>query len=164
MPIQPARIQFDPQGNAFSETYDDIYFNPDHAEGKTNHLFHRATRFDDQLDALAEGQPLIVGELGFGLALNFLGTWTKFKRLAPPNCRLHYVGLDVAPPSAEQLRQALGPFDDWADETQQLLREWPGRVAGVHRLRLDRCDLTLHLGDIDDTLDGVRAQADVWFL
>ncbi|MEM9914460.1 MAG: FAD-dependent 5-carboxymethylaminomethyl-2-thiouridine(34) oxidoreductase MnmC [Planctomycetota bacterium] len=164
MPIQPARIQFDPQGNAFSETYDDIYFNPDHAEGKTNHLFHRATRFDEQLEALDDGQPLIVGELGFGLALNFLGTWRKFKRLAPPNCRLHYVGLDVAPPSAEQLRQALESFDDWGEEAQQLLREWPGRVAGVHRLRLDRCDLTLHLGDIDDTLDGVQTQTDVWFL
>lgn len=164
MPIQPARIRFDPQGNAFSEAYHDIYFNPNDAAGKTNHLFHRATRFAEHLAHLPDGRPLVVGELGFGLGLNFLGTWNKFKRLAPPRSRLHYVGLDIAPPSVEQLQQALGRFDGWADEVQQLIREWPGRIAGVHRLRLDRCDLTLHLGDIDTMLDGVHAQADAWFL
>jgi len=164
LPIQPAQIRFDPQGNATSETYDDIYFNPNDAAGKTNHLFHRATRFNPQLDALTADQNFVVGELGFGLGLNFLGTWTKFKQRAYAPGRLHYVGLDLAPPSVDQLRCALQRFSPWRDEVEQLLSEWPGRVAGVHRLRLDRCDLTLHLGDINEMLPGVSAQADAWFL
>ncbi|MBB6430666.1 FAD-dependent 5-carboxymethylaminomethyl-2-thiouridine(34) oxidoreductase MnmC [Algisphaera agarilytica] len=164
MPIQPAQIKFDDQGNAYSEAFDDIYFNPNNAAGKTNHLFHRATRFDEKLSQLDPGAALVVGELGFGLGLNFLGTWAKFKQLAPAGSRLHYVGLDVAPPSHEQLEQALSRFVEWSQEVRQLLEEWPGRVAGVHRLRLDRCDLTLHLGDIEAMLPGVEARADAWFL
>ncbi|MEM9417784.1 MAG: FAD-dependent 5-carboxymethylaminomethyl-2-thiouridine(34) oxidoreductase MnmC [Planctomycetota bacterium] len=162
--IHPAQIRFDDQGNAYSDTFDDIYFNPNNAAGKTNHLFHRATRFDEKLKQLEPGVPFIVGELGFGLGLNFLGTWAKFKRLAPAQSRLHYVGLDVAPPSHDQLQQALSRFADWSDEVQQLFDEWPGRVAGVHRLRLDRCDLTLHLGDIEEMLPAVDVRADTWFL
>ncbi|MEM1108073.1 MAG: FAD-dependent 5-carboxymethylaminomethyl-2-thiouridine(34) oxidoreductase MnmC [Planctomycetota bacterium] len=164
MPIQPAQIRFDPQGNAFSEAFDDIYFNPDDAIGKTNHLFHRATRFDEQLAALPPDQPFIVGELGFGLGLNFLGTLTKFNEQAPASNRLHYVAVEFAPPSVEQLRQTLRHFDAWRDEIDELLAEWPGRIDGVHRLRLTRCDLTLHLGDVDEVLPGIDARADAWFL
>ncbi len=164
LPIQPADIRFDEQGNAHSETFNDIYFNPNDAAGKTNHLFHRATRFDAQLEQLANGQHLIVGELGFGLGLNFLVTWSKFLQRTTAPSRLHYVGLDIAPPSHHQLHQALGRFPAWSELVEQLLGEWPGRVAGVHRLRLDRCDLTLHLGDISEMLPGVEAQADAWFL
>lgn len=164
MPIQPADIRFDPQGNALSETFGDIYFNPDDAPGKTQHLFHRPTHFDQQLAALPEGQPLVVGELGFGLGLNFLGTWSTFLKVAPPRSRLHYVGIDLAPPSSDQLRRALWGFDPWRPQVEQLLDEWPGRVAGVHRLWLEQCELTLHLGAVNEMLTGVTGAFDAWFL
>ncbi|MEM7624498.1 MAG: FAD-dependent 5-carboxymethylaminomethyl-2-thiouridine(34) oxidoreductase MnmC [Planctomycetota bacterium] len=165
MPIQPADIRFDERGNAFSAAFDDIYFNPDNAAGKTTHLFHRATGFDEQCGALRSGQPLIVGELGFGLGLNFLGTWAWFKRLAPTPSRLHYVGIEFAPPSHDQLRRALCGMPDWSAEVEALIDGWPGRVAGVHRIELPRCSLTLHLGDVDEMLPGVaRGGMDAWFL
>lgn len=166
MPIEPADIRFDPQGNAFSGAFDDIYFNPDHAAGKTEHLFHRATRFDELLAELQSGTPVVVGELGFGLGLNFLGTWAKFLRDAPTGSRLHYVGFDLAPPSHTQLRQALGGFAAWRPLVEQLLAAWPGRVAGVHRLGLARCELTLHFGEVSEMLPaaGPNAAFDAWFL
>lgn len=164
MPIQPADIRFDDRGNAFSETFGDIYFNPDDAAGKTTHIFHRATRFNEQCAALSDHQPLVVGELGFGLGLNFLGTWARFKQLAPPNSRLHYVGIELAPPSHEQLRRALGGFGEWSNEVEQLIAGWPGRVAGVQRVEMDRCSLTLHLGEVGAMLPGISGGMDAWFL
>ena len=166
MPIVPAEIQFDEQGNAHNAAYNDIYFNPGHAAGKARHLFHRATRFDDQVRALGPDQPLVIGELGFGLALNFLATWAAFEETATPGCRLHYVGFDVAPPSRDQLRRAWGDAPTQPDHAQQLLAGWPGRVAGVHRVELTGCSLTLHLGEIQATLaqSDFRGGADAWFL
>lgn len=169
MPIQPASIRFDPYGNAFSEAFDDIYFNPNHAVGKAEHLFHRATRFDDLMATLSKPDAfpgVVVGELGFGLAINFLVTWSKFLRDAPGDGRLHYVGIDLAPPSQAQLRQALGGFTAWRSQIEQLLAEWPGRVAGVHRVRLERCELTLHFGEAGEMLPGVETERgfDAWFL
>ena len=166
MPIQPADIRFDKRGNALSGAFNDIYFNPGDAAGKTTHIFHRATHFAEQCAELRDGEPMAVGELGFGLGLNFLGTWAAFNQLAPPRSRLHYVGIELAPPSAAQLRRAWGAITENTVEADALIAAWPGRVAGVHRVELARCSLTLHFGDVAEMLPGLSGggPVDAWFL
>ena len=166
--IRPAQIRFDDDGNAHCDAHGDIYFNPGRALAKARELFHAATDLPERLRAAA-GTPaprIVVGELGFGLGLNFLATWSA---AADAGVHLHYVAVEGAPPPAADLARAhfgAGLDDATTTRAAALQAAWPGPIAGVHRVNLPGATLTLHQGQIDDALASIAptTRADAWFL
>ncbi len=168
MQIQPAQIRFDDHGNAHCAAHDDIYFNPGRALTKARELFHAATDLPRRLaDAANTPAPrIVVGELGFGLGLNFLATW---RAAADAGVHLHYLAIEGAPPRNDDLARAhAGAGLDTADSARAaaLRAAWPGPVAGVHRVNLNGATLTLHQAQVGDALASIAPGvcADVWFL
>ncbi|MFJ9452270.1 FAD-dependent 5-carboxymethylaminomethyl-2-thiouridine(34) oxidoreductase MnmC [Herbaspirillum sp. NPDC101397] len=76
--------------------------------------------------------------------------------------RLHYVLIDAAPPTAQQLR-VMAPTNALAD---QLANAWPPLTPGYHRLLLEqgRVVLTLIIGDIAASLAQLDARVDLFLL
>lgn len=168
MHIRPAQIRFDDDGNAHCEAHGDIYFNPGRALAKARELFHAATDLAERLrTAAASPAPrIVVGELGFGLGLNFLATWSA---AAEAGAHLHYVAVEGAPPPGNDLAHAHAGADLDPATTERaaaLQAAWPGPVAGVHRVVLPGATLTLHQGQVDDALAAIAptTRADAWFL
>ena len=168
MRIRPAQIRFDDHGNAHCDAHDDIYFNPGRALAKARELFHAATDLPRRLaDAASTPTPhIVVGELGFGLGLNFLATW---RAAADAGVHLHYLAIEGAPPIGDDLVRAhagagLDPAD--TQRAAALHTAWPGLIAGVHRVCLPGATLSLHQGDVHDALATLAptTQAHAWFL
>jgi len=78
--------------------------------------------------------------------------------------RLHYLLIDAAPPTAQQLRaMAPAPTSALADE---LANAWPPLTPGYHRLLLGqgRVVLTLIIGDVAASLAQADARVDLFLL
>ena len=74
------------------------------------------------------------------------------------------MGIEMAPPSREQLERATKSYPAWRELSEQLIQQWPGRVPGVHRVVLAGVSLTLFFGDAAVAIDEVTGQMDAWFL
>lgn len=98
----------------------------------------------------------------------FLQAWAALHEQADDGAdtnapqRLHYLLIDGAPPTAQQLR-AMAPANALADE---LADAWPPLTPGYHRLLLEqgRVVLTLIIGDVAASLAQVDARIDLFLL
>ena len=105
-------------------------------------------------------------ETGFGLGLNFLETWRALAEDERAPRVLHFVSVENRPLEREALASMLGRWPEHAQRTEELLRQWPLPLAGVHRASFDdgRVTLTLSLGDAEAALGALELRADAIFL
>lgn len=114
-----------------------------------------------------QGQDSIqILETGFGLGLNFLTTWLDWRSTAATHGRLHFVSLEQAPLTAQDLALALTPYADLADLTSALVRAWPPLTRGLHTLTFEqgRVTLLLGLGDFAELLPQLTLALDAVYL
>lgn len=148
-----------------SAHFDDIYFSPDDGLAETRHVFL------DGNDLPANWQNkknFTIFETGFGTGLNFLATWDLFEKTRQENQVLHYVSVEKYPLAADQIRGALSHWQgELGDKLEALLRQYPLRIQGFHRLSLaPHVQLTLLFDDVNMALDEVVIPGGVnaWFL
>lgn len=107
-----------------------------------------------------------VAETGFGTGLNFLLTWQAW-RADPQRCgHLSYCSVEGFPLRQDDLRRALALFPALSGLAEELIRQWPAPVPGVHSLNFDggRVRLLLLFGPVLPMLSGLMARVDTWFL
>lgn len=146
-----------------SADFGDIYFSPRGGLDEARHVF---------LDGIGgaevwQGRPrFTVGELGFGTGLNVLALWDAWRRTADPEARLHVVSVEGFPLVPGDLADAHAGFPELAPLAAELRANYPRRVPGFHRLRLDggRVVLTLLFGPAAEMLEKLAARVDAWFL
>lgn len=107
-----------------------------------------------------------MAELGFGTGLNFLATWQMWRAHRSNSAWLHFVSFEGYPLDSEDAAHALKPWPELADLADQLCASWPVRAKGVQQITWpsERLTLTLHIGDIAETLPRSLFSADAWFL
>jgi tRNA 5-methylaminomethyl-2-thiouridine biosynthesis bifunctional protein len=106
----------------------------------------------------------------FGAGRDFLLVWQKW--LDDPNkcSRLHFVAIDKAPVSRQELAQAHQKIKADSPELSalcdKLVSVWPEALHGVHRLLLGENgpSLTLAVGDVATMISELRLSADAIFL
>ena len=130
----------------------------------TSAAFSSASFTADALRGQWHGQKVYT-ILQAGYSDVFLQAWAALREQAgDPDTpqRLHYLLIDAAPPTAQQLR-AMAPAHALADE---LANAWPPLTSGYHRLLLEqgRVVLTLIIGDIAASLAQVEARVDLFLL
>lgn len=160
--IEPADLIWR-DGQPYSRTFGDIYHDRD-GRGEVEKVFLAPAGFDA---LLAARQPLQVGELGFGTGLNFAVT---ARLCLAAGVRLHFVSVEAAPLSLEDLTRVVR--DRRADEPvyQELLTIYPPLLPGWHRRRLydGRITLSLFFGSASAGLSDLLAQDfqpfDLWLL
>ncbi len=107
-----------------------------------------------------------VAELGFGTGLNFLATWQMWRANRGEFGWLNFVSFEGFPLDKGDAARALSAWPELAQLSEKLIENWPVRAKGVARVVWpdERLTLTLHLGDIGETLAQSRLKADAWFL
>ncbi|MEL6380119.1 MAG: FAD-dependent 5-carboxymethylaminomethyl-2-thiouridine(34) oxidoreductase MnmC [Pseudomonadota bacterium] len=149
----------------FADEFDDIYFSGD-GPAEVSHVFLAA---NDLPQRLAHASSFLVGELGFGSALNFLSCWALWDRVNnDPGARLHFFSIEKHPLTVDDFRKAAKAWPELAPYAEKLSSVWPEPVAGFHRVTFGRVTLTLFLGDVMAGLNALTAQSspsfDCWFL
>lgn len=163
-PITPAQIDFagDPGAPPRSPLFDDIYHPRVGALAQARHVFLQGNGLPQRWAGRAD---FVVLEIGFGLGNNFLATWDAWRR-DPRRCRrLHYVALELHPPSGHDLARAHAA-SELADLAALLRQAWPPLTANLHAMDFERgaLRLSLALGDAQACLPALRLAADAIYL
>jgi len=160
--IGEADIRFE-DGIPFSEPHADIYYSRGNGLAESRYVFLEG----NDLPARWRGPDrFTVGETGFGTGLNFLAAWQCWRETARRGATLHYLSAERYPLTRAQLEQALAGFPELAGLASELIRHYPPRIPGFHRLHLDegRVQLTLLFGDAAEAFARLEGQIDAWFL
>lgn len=142
----------------------DIYFSRQSGLEETRLVFLKGCGLPERW---AGKRHFTIGELGFGTGLNFLAAWELWRANRPgPNTWLHFVSFEGFPLDREDAARALSAWPELSDLPGKLLDRWPERALGVQRQVWpeEGVTLTLHTGDIMETLPSSRFLADAWFL
>ena len=99
--------------------------------------------------ALPPDATFVIAETSFGAGLNFLQTWSLWKKYAPPSAKLHFIAGETHPLSKEDMSRYLDFFPELHEYTYALLANYPILTPGFHCIQLDdgKINLTLMLGD-----------------
>ena len=166
MNLEPAPLDFAPDGTPFSPLYGDVYHTSSGGVAQARHVFLAG----NDLPARWQGrQHFVIAETGFGLGVNFLTTWQAW-RSDPQACHsLHFVSLEKHPLRVVDLARthaALPDLAGLADLSGQLCAQWPPLRGGEHRLEFaaGRLTLTLFFGDAALLLPQLQLQADAFYL
>lgn len=160
-------------GLPYSPEFDDVYFSvspehPQHGLAETRYVFlqhnHLAERWQ-QLPADTASHFVIV-ETGFGSGLNFLAALKLWRDTAPAHAHLHFVSVEIAPFTLQDLRTAHAHFPELAEASAALCAQYHLLQPGINQLELPSfsASLTLFIGDSAHYLPQLTLKADAWFL
>ena len=158
----PAQLDWSRPGTPAATDFGDIYFSTDGGLDETRKVFLDGCGLPENWQ---DKTRFTIAELGFGSGLNFLAAWQLWAQTAQPHQRLHFVSIEKFPFDSKQIRRALSAWPELANYSQPLIRDWPGRVKGLHRLNFGAVTLTLVHEDVETAfsqLDNLKANA--WFL
>lgn len=160
-------------GLPYSTQFDDVYFSvspeqPQHGLAETRYVFLQHNQLATRWQQLPTAHPshFVIVETGFGSGLNFLAALQLWRETAPQQARLHFVSVEIAPFTLQDLRTAHAHFPDLADASAALCRQYRLLQPGINQLDLPEfnASLTLFIGDSAHYLPTLDIQADAWFL
>ncbi|MCH2221398.1 MAG: MnmC family methyltransferase, partial [Dechloromonas sp.] len=157
--LQPARLEFTPDGIPFSATDCD-------SGHRRAHAHHALLSGNDLPQRWQNRERFVVLATAFGLGCDFLSTWQAWRN-DPLRCqRLHFVAIEKHPFSAADLTAAHAAWPEFALLSGELQAHWPPLTPGVHRLHLDagQVTLTLVFGDVATQLRAIDAAVDAFYL
>ncbi|MCE1242743.1 bifunctional tRNA (5-methylaminomethyl-2-thiouridine)(34)-methyltransferase MnmD/FAD-dependent 5-carboxymethylaminomethyl-2-thiouridine(34) oxidoreductase MnmC [Oryzomicrobium sp.] len=166
-PIQPARLDFAPDGTPRSTDYGDVYHTAAGGLEQARQVFMAGCGLPERWQGR---ERFTILETGFGLGLNFLATWAAWRADLARSRELHFVSTEKHPFSAADLAVLHRAWPELEPLADELRRAWPDLLPGTHRLHLgsgadgDRVTLTLLFGDALATLPQLQARVDAIYL
>ncbi len=157
------RLNWSDQDMPHNLDHEDGYYSNQDGLAETRAVFMAGCELPD---AWAQTRNFTIGELGFGTGLNFLCVWEEWQRTRPSDGWLHFISIEGAPLSRDDLHRAHHAFPLIKTLAQRLRNIWPKAVKGVHRILFDedRISLTLYFMDVSEALPQMEIRADSWFL
>ncbi len=162
LPPRPDLVWRD-DGTPLNARVGDVYFSREDGLAESRAVFLAGCGLPD---AWRGKDQFTIAELGFGTGLNFLATWQMWRANRPTGGWLNFVSFEGYPLAREDAKRALSLWPELAELSAMLLHKWPVRAKGVRRVVWpeERLSLTLHIGEIIDTLQQSSLIADAWFL
>lgn len=112
-----------------------------------------------------EKAAFLIGELGFGTALNFCETWRQWKIERQPGAVLHFMSFELYPMQAEEIDRALSRWPEVDAERRALVALWPSKPEGIVSLALDeQTRLTVVCGPAFEGVTNAAPGFDAWYL
>ncbi|MGP1718148.1 MAG: bifunctional tRNA (5-methylaminomethyl-2-thiouridine)(34)-methyltransferase MnmD/FAD-dependent 5-carboxymethylaminomethyl-2-thiouridine(34) oxidoreductase MnmC [Methylophilus sp.] len=161
------------EGLPYSTQFNDIYFSaspdqPQHGLAETRHVFLQHNDLQQRWQALPPDQPshFVIVETGFGSGLNFLAALQLWRKHAPASAHLHFLSIEIAPFTLQDLQQAHAHFPELAELSQALCQQYRLLQPGINQLELPAfsTSLTLHIADAAQVFPALHVMADAWFL
>lgn len=148
----------------YSLTFGDHFYCQTDGRLECGHVFLNGNSLPDRWNDHPE-DTFVVGELGFGTALNLTETWRQWKLVRQPGKTLHFVSFELYPMRAQEIDRALSRWPEVDAERQALVALWPQEPQGIIALQLDdQTKLTVVCGE---ALHGIQTSVltfDAWFL
>lgn len=157
-------IDWKDDGTPVAREAGDVYFTAGDGLAETRAVFLKGCGLPEAWTGRDE---FTIAETGFGTGLNFLALCELWQANRPhPDAWLHFVSFEGFPLTRDDAARALNTWPELKPYADRLLAAWPGPIRRVHHEVWQDLGitLTLHLGDIHDTLPQSRFQADAWFL
>ncbi|MFD0912593.1 bifunctional tRNA (5-methylaminomethyl-2-thiouridine)(34)-methyltransferase MnmD/FAD-dependent 5-carboxymethylaminomethyl-2-thiouridine(34) oxidoreductase MnmC [Methylophilus luteus] len=160
-------------GVPYSTQFDDVYFSasaehPQHGLAETRHVFLQHNALQQRWQQLTLDRPchFVIVETGFGSGLNFLAALQLWRQHAPASAHLHFVSIEIAPFTLQDLQQAHAHFPELAELSLALCQQYRLLQPGINQLELPAfsASLTLHIADAAQVLPTLNVKADAWFL
>ena len=148
----------------YSLAFGDHFYCQTDGRLECGHVFLNGNGLPDRWNDNPE-DTFVVGELGFGTALNLTETWRQWKLVRHPGKTLHFVSFELYPMRAQEIDRALSRWPEVNAERQALVALWPQEPQGIIALQLDdQTKLTVVCGE---ALHGIQTSVltfDAWFL
>ena len=176
-------LQWSDSGQPFSTEYQDIYFSESSGLDETEHVFIEGNRLRQrfaELNRPEQNRNFTVAETGFGTGLNFLTTCSIWDQIDTGNTCLHFISVEKAPLSRQQLQQAFQSWPELKPYQDRLLDRYPERLKGIHRIHFSHevevglqksrvnIQLTLLFGDAVEMFQQLSGNTEfgvnAWFL
>ena len=156
-------LEWQDDGTPVDRRTGDVYFSRHDGLEESRTVFLKACGLPERWQGKAQ---FTIGEFGFGTGLNFLAAWQLWRETRAPGQWLHFVSFEGYPLDAEDAARALEAWPALGDLPAKLVAAWPERAFGVQRMIWpdERVALTLHTGDIAETIPASSLMADAWFL
>jgi len=166
-PIKPANkldLSFDETGSAYSNNYEDVYFQSGVGLEEKKYVFLQGNTLPKNW---LDKQHFCIGETGFGTGLNFLNTFKLWHQTSNKNKHLDYISCELHPLNKPQLIQALSQFPSLMKYSDELINHYPEILMyGVYRINFSQFNVTLTLiiGDCVNAFENIDHEIDAWFL
>ncbi|RAK67508.1 tRNA (5-methylaminomethyl-2-thiouridine)(34)-methyltransferase MnmD [Phenylobacterium kunshanense] len=150
-------------GQPRSRLFGDVYFSAEDGLAETRAVFLHGCGLPD---AWLGRRRFVVAELGFGTGLNIAALLDLWRTSRPADAHLHVFSIEAFPITADEAARALARWPELSEIADLLVRRWPGRARGRHRVDLPEFSATLDLAVMDaaEALSGWQGSADAWFL
>ncbi len=161
--VQEVSLEFRDERTPVSPLFDDVYFAPASGLQESTYVYLEGSGF---LDSLLGGKKKItMAEVGFGVGLNFILTYDRFKKSSGSGQVLHYFSFEKYPVKKSDLTRLYSHYPELEESAGELLSLYPIATPGVHLISLlsGRVQLYLCLGDAHELLPRVFFRADHWY-
>ena len=138
-----------------SVQFEDVYFSAEDGLGEANHVFLAGNGLPRRFRPGFQ-----IAELGFGTGLNMLAALACWTRSGQSGA-LQYVGYEAYPLDANQIRQALQPFNLLKPQAEAMVESLAG---GRREFEVGPLKAEIVVGDARKTLPNWTGKADAWFL
>ncbi len=152
-----------------STEFDDVYFSLENGLEESSYVFIQHNRLISRFEQMPQQGIFTVGELGFGVGLNFLNTARVFCHHAPDRASLNFVSFERYPVTVGDLQTALQPWQaHFRPLLDTLLEQYASLKNGLNIFELIPQCIFLYLY-IDDVTKGLAhitmpQQVDAWYL
>ncbi len=162
LPPRP-KLQWKQDGTPVETGVDDVYYSVEDGLEESRAVFLAGCGLPGRW---AGRDKFTVAELGFGTGLNFLATWQMWRANRGEFGWLNFVSFEGFPLDKDDAVRALSAWPKLAQLSEKIVENWPVRAKGVRRVVWpdERLTLTLHIGEIGETLAQSQFKADAWFL
>ena len=161
--IQPTHLHYQDVHTPFHPDFGDVYFSAESGIEESTYVYLEGSGF---IQAVQDRKKrIVVGEIGFGVGLNFILTAQHFFEKSDPKQELFYISVEKHPIFLEDLKELYSRFPEIAAGSQLLLKNYPTLTPGFHRISLagGRITLLLLLGDALELLPRLDAQVNIWY-
>lgn len=156
------------EGQPFSLMFHDPYFSKVNGLEESRYVFLQQNNLQERWQAWPwqEQRSFSLVETGFGTGLNFLLTWQAWRARPSNQGWLHFTSIEKHPLTVAQMRQASNLWPELAELTEQLLKNYPLPIKGMHHINFaqERISLTLYFSDIEQALPQLTAPVHAWYL
>ena len=153
--------------NLFSEEYDDFYSSSKGAVEECKHVFIEGNNLTNRFKELEQNATFFIGELGFGVGINFITTCSEWLKHTSDNQRLEFYSFDKYLFKPEHFKKIVSANTELSEYILEYESNYPKNIEGIQRISLfkGRIILNLILGDISTTQTYLEQidTIDAWF-
>ena len=132
------------------------------------HVFIDGNNLKNRFRDLSPNSNFSIGEIGFGIGLNFLITCKAWLKNTEHNQILEFFSFDKYIFQLEDFNEFISSSSELKEYSEQLIKYYPKNIKGIQKISLfdGRISLNLIIGDISDTQEYIKSMTyiDAWFL